>query len=45
MEGDKLLNTQLEFETHILLFYEGLYLLDKKIENNAAARQDCFQFL
>ena len=45
MDGEKLLTTQPELESHILAFYEGLYTLDEQVENNVAARLNCFQFL
>ena len=45
MDGDRLLTTQSELETHILTFYEALYSRDEQVETNTAAREDCFSFL
>lgn len=45
LEGDKLLTTQLELETHILQFYPNLYTKDEQVKNNEAAREDCFMHL
>ena len=39
LDGDNLL------ESHILEFYEKLYVLDEQVEYNEAARIDCLQFL
>lgn len=45
MDGDRLLSTQAELESHILAFYQTLYTRDEQVENNLAAREDCFRFL
>jgi exonuclease III len=45
MDGDRPINTQAALEEHILNFYKQLYQRDDQVENNSAAREDCFQFL
>ena len=45
MDGDRTLTTQAELETHILDFYKQLYTRDDQVEDNDAARADCFQYL
>lgn len=45
IDGDRVLTTQSELETHILKFYEALYSRDEQVELNSAAREDCFSFL
>ena len=44
-EGDKLLTSQSDMESHILKFYEQLYAKDEAVELNSAAREDCLQFI
>jgi exonuclease III len=44
-DGERLINTQPELETHILKFYEQLYTCDGQVENNDEAREDCFRFV
>lgn len=39
-DGDRVLNTQAELESHILAFYKQLYTQDQQVENNGAARAD-----
>ena len=43
-DGDTLLTSQSNLETHILSFYEKLYTKDEEVENNSFARADCLQF-
>ena len=43
--GDNMLTTQAELEAHILTFYKNLYALDEQVEENDAAREDCFSFV
>ena len=45
MNEDRLISSQAELETHILRFYQQLYQLDEHVENNTAARDECFQFV
>lgn len=45
MKEDILITSQMELEDHILRFYQQLYQLDEQVENNMAAREDCFQYL
>ena len=45
MDGDKLLTSQADMESHILKFYEQLYAKDEEVELNSAAREDCLQFI
>ena len=44
-EGDRLITAQSELETHILSFYEQLYTRDDTVEEDAAAREECFRTL
>lgn len=44
-EGERTISTQTELEAHILSFYENLYTRDEQVENNDAARIDCFQYI
>ena len=44
-DGDHILTDQKELEAHILQFYERLYTKDEVVEQNVAAREDCFQFI
>ena len=45
MNEDRLISSQAELEEHILRFYQQLYQLDEQVENNTAAREECFQFV
>lgn len=45
LDGDNLLSTQQELERHILTFNESLYSIDEQVENNAAVRLDCLQYI
>lgn len=44
-EGDRLLTSQSDLETHILRFYEQLYTQDEEVESNFRAREDCLRFI
>ena len=44
-EGDRLITTQAELETHILTFYEQLYTRDDTVEADEEAREECFRTL
>ena len=44
-DGDTILTSQQDLEKHILSFYEQLYTNDDEVERNAAAREDCFQYI
>jgi exonuclease III len=44
-EGNRILTTQLELETHILAFYQQLYTRDDQVEEAIEAREDCLQYL
>lgn len=44
-DGERNISTQGELEAHILAIYEELYTRDEQVEDNADARQDCFQSL
>ena len=44
-EGDNLISTQAELESHVLSFYEQLYKRDDTVEANEAAREECFRTL
>ena len=44
-DGERTLNTQEELEEHILSFYKQLYTRDDQVEEAAAAREDCLQYL
>ena len=44
-DEDKILSTQVELEEHILHFYKQLYTADDHVENNQAAREDCFRYV
>ena len=44
-EGDHLITTQAELETHILSFYEQLYTRDEQVEANEEVREECFRTL
>jgi hypothetical protein len=39
------LSNQKDLEEHILRFYRQLYTQDPLVENNSAAREECFQFV
>ena len=41
----QLISTQQDLEGHILRFYQNLYSQDQQVENNNAARAECFQFV
>ena len=45
LDGERTISSQVELEAHILAFYEQLYSRDEAVENNEAARQDCFQYV
>ena len=45
MDGNRSLTTQAEIEKHILDFYIQLYRKDDQVEDNEAARTDCFQYV
>ena len=42
-DEDRIISTQAELEEHILQFYKELYTADDLVENNQAAREDCFK--
>ena len=44
-EEDNPLSTPQELEEHILKFYRQLYTKDQRVEENHAAREECFQYL
>ena len=44
-DGDTIISTQAELETHILSFYEQLYTRDDTVEADEAAREECFRTL
>ena len=45
MKDDRLISNQKELEEHILSFYQQLYQMDEQVENNLAAREECFQYV
>ena len=45
MDGERTITAQTEIEEHILAFYQALYSRDEQVEQNEAAREDCFQYL
>lgn len=45
MGEDGPISSQKELEEHILRFYKQLYTQDPQVENNTAAREECFQFV
>ena len=44
-EEDRPISTQGELEAHILQFYRQLYTKDPQVEDNMAAREECFHFI
>lgn len=44
-DGERLISSQEELETHITKFYKDLYTRDESVEHNDKAREDCFEFL
>lgn len=44
-EGERLITQQAEIENHIIRFYEALYTRDETVEENEAAREDCFSHI
>ena len=45
LDGDRIITSQPDLEAHILAFYQTLYARDEQVEQNEAAREDCFQYL
>ena len=44
-DEDKPISTQGELEAHILQFYRQLYTKDSQVEDNMAAREECFHYI
>lgn len=45
LEGERVITHQTAIENHIINFYQNLYSRDEGVENNAAAREDCFSHI
>jgi exonuclease III len=45
LDGERVISNPTEIEQHVLSFYEQLYTMDEEVENNVAAREDCFSFI
>lgn len=45
MDGDRVIDTQKELESHILAFYSLLYTRDDQVEEDMEARADCLQYV
>lgn len=44
-DGEQTLTSQSKIETHILQFYENLYMRDERVESNDEARTECLNLI